>query len=144
MEKKRSIGVTLFSIGFMMIGAIILIYFFSLAYQFLDKTIKNYSLSRLISICFLLICYYFIPSLFHFMIAIGLFKLKPWVRVILFPFLPLSFIYIAYMLLLYLYTKSPSLPFGKNFYWVAIAIYLIFIVASFIFFTRPKVKEQFK
>lgn len=144
MEKKRSKGVLIFGSGLIAIGAIVLVYFISLAFQPLDMVMKTYSLPRLISVYLILMGYYLIPSLFHFIIGIGIFRLKAWARIASFPLVALSFFYIAFMLMLYLYKESPSLPFGRNFYWIVMAIYLVFIIGAFIFFTRPKVKEQFR
>jgi len=129
--RKRPVGVVVFGIIAIIIGSIIF-------YSIIPLTKFTYPF-------YLHSLPYFIVAILFILSGVGILKLKNWARILFFLLMIIwSFFGLQasrYMQVYYLiYRKSHSL--GPIIGWVV--YFLLPSLAAFYYFTRPKVKEQFK
>ncbi|MFC1709354.1 hypothetical protein ACFL2J_04785 [Candidatus Omnitrophota bacterium] len=140
MEKKRSVGVTVFGWFNILIGAVgSTAFIYCLATMghmiAISPTIgdKSFSMGMWIGKFLLAITF---PFTLVFISGIGTLKLKPFGRIISIISDPIILILAA--------AAFSFIPFDE---WIMASYFATFLVTSFLkiyFFTRPKVKEQFK
>jgi len=136
MEKKRSKGVTVFGILLIcspliisLVAVILLLTFTSIPLKFfLKATIKTWMSNYSILI--------FLAKIF---LGVGVLKLKEWARKLVIVFAGVG----LFGLLINCYIKS-DIIFTDNLTLVIMLLSFIEVSLFLYFFTRPKVKEQFK
>lgn len=141
MDKKRSIGVTIFGIivtlfGGLPIVGLLILFLVSIGKDDIVKilTLKNDSISQTL--------FLFLAYLFFLISGIGILKLKNWARVILITLISINFIA---SLIGLCFSIIKALKGNINlFYIISAFISLLIFVFVVYFFTRPKVKGQFK
>ena len=122
MEKKRSVGVTIFGYLIIISGILAIAWNWKNFPVFADARLKN----------FLIICNTLLVS--SLIYGLGILMLKDWARKL--ALIVNIVVLVAYPSLLYIWKIS-----GPTF---AIVVSIGFPIAILYFFTRPKVKEQFK
>jgi len=143
MEKKRSAGVIVFGIIGIIIGLVILYWFvhmlrISILYTFHRPNI----LSRLLTL------FFFSTTGISFVVCgISILKLKNWARILIMPLMVIYSILGSYITYAWIILQYPDDPILFKFV-LPVGSYLVFFLAPLIisiyFFTRSKVKEQFK
>lgn len=128
MEKKRPLGVIIFAILFILVPLSVVIEFI--------KEVPSYGFRELVPTYF----GPFILSVFLIVLSIGIFKLKEWARAICVWGSILFFIW-GWSCFLVGWNPLKVMGLGELFY----IIYPTIIgIPTLFYFTRPKVKEQFK
>jgi len=122
MEKKRSIGITLFSISFFIVA----LYLFYLHVKYWELTH-----TKLVPYTTIIV---------HIFLGVGAFQLKPWFHKLLYVYTVIAIG--GYMLLLY-YTFFVYLSAALDIDLKGLLNILLYPIALY-YFTRPKVKEQFR
>ena len=141
MVKKRSVGVTIFGTIITTFGGLpILAYIISVILcGTMNKAIdiwawRNNSISRTLST--------YLTCIAFFIIGLGVLKLKNWSRILLIILMSMNIVAAVAGLCLAItnvFNKSLTIPeIGFKFISLLICVFVIF------FFTRPKVKEQFR
>ncbi len=146
MEKKRSGGIT--ALGSIIILYGLFLFFASLGDYWLDNfSTSSISINKLLNILPPAIWAYklaFLSGAISILAGIGLMRIKPWGRMFtLYALVPLLVIVITYydlpMAIRFSQQRPYSqLPFLPHIMRISFGILLLF------YFTRPKVKEQFK
>ena len=147
MKKKRSVGVTIFAIFYIITGLLLGIVYVSAAISMSYNDFKNSPLVYSLLILLFIVC--------PFLVAISnvaVLFFKEWARKVNLVAVWL-FTYVGiYTCLCYMgYIIFSKTSFPAHIYWTRILVgtlgtlvFLVICIRSFILFTRPKVKEQFK
>ncbi len=134
MERKRSIGVTIF--GWILIFFPVTLYIIPLVHIL----IKGNPLEIFFYYVWMVFAgspLYFLTNLGYIIFGIGVLQLKKWAGIYVIYFILFGFLYIM------IYPRLH--PYSTYSYHVLAKAYFIIIHSLFIwFFTRPKVNEQFK
>ena len=148
MEKKRSVGVTIFAILYLLFGIPFLLIILTLLISFFRMFLPNQppnpagSPGSIFPLVLINVVFPVVPLCLAILISGGLFKLSNEIRLQL-----LICNKIALLLLLIGVIYTLMLPISNNYKILVIVILLVllgFMFASIYFFTRPKVEEQFK
>ena len=146
MEKKRSKGITLFA-WFYLIGSFLIIP----AILTMKVRLAAYQATHFIlpdSYYYVVQCYYIIGATIGLITGIGLLKLWRWARFL--PIISAILGYIYSIIFHSVYTSPYTIPYfvqeNKPIFMLYIThtIGLLWLAIIIYFFTRPKVKEQFK
>lgn len=146
MEKKRSIGVTIFALlsflGFL--GGIS--NFLTLKNRLIEYEATHFILPH--SYYYVVHTYEIISMILCLIAGIGLWKLLRWARIFYIATSILFFIYgiIFHLLYTHLYTIPYFIKTNKPvyFFYIIYAISFLWLLIVIYFFTRPKVKGQFR
>jgi len=123
MEKKRSVGVMIFSV------LLFILFLFSIWYFF-----GSTGFDRLFCLIMIITCS---------IASYGIYALKRWARILVFCIASLLIMYFVGGLILVYFSNGE----GRAYFAAILYTYLPFIlfgIASIYFFSRPKIKEQFK
>lgn len=140
MEKKRSLGVTIF--GFLVVLPSLL-FWISQFRELIERDMgiggdKEFWLEYIYAGIFGIFI-----SAFFILLCIGILRLKNWARLIYLCYVWIIQLTFAIFLFGFSYNDilNTRSPLGVK---ISSAIFLVYTILPIIFFTRPKVKEQFK
>ena len=144
MKKKRSIGVTIFGRIFVAIGVTfgllgILILSLSIFLSVTGEIRLDVLQANIQGFVFFGV----IPSGVYISIGMGILNLKSWIRKTLVPFLVIVLIATPFPVVCFMVVIQKQILLLNLIFYSGL-FYCLFILASLIFFIRPKVKEQFK